>query len=173
MYYLKKCLCRLYKNYFCPYYMGIQKYFYGNDILEENRSNYRLQHIYDLLADIIKLQYYIKGKKYTLCIPRENAENVFQTYIDIIQRHNNPKQISYHNIMDSTLNEKIDLTDRVNEYLGIKGSHLKYGNIKIKWLLTLEELMNFKELVIVTNDCEEIKYTDVNDNILLKLSKKY
>ena len=165
----EKCLV-LYLDYFCFYYSKL------NHLCCSRKKKTRIPaymtpsryyHVYDLLNDIIRLEYYKNGQKYSLCIPRNESNNLYQLYFDIIGKNTESREMIDNLIMDATLNGDIDITDRINEYLGYKGCHLDKYELKIKWLLSVDELSTFKNLIILTNDFKELNYVNVDDSIVL------
>ena len=164
---LNSCLKRFYINYFCYYYNKLTK-----THIQENRNNIsgRYYHIYDLINDIIKLEYIIKGKKYILCVSRTNKKNIFKCYLNTIKNYSD-SEIIEHIVIDATLknnsDEEIDITDKINQYLGIKGNHLNHSKIKIKWILSMNEIQKFKKITILTNTFDEINYTNIEDTIYI------
>ena len=54
-----------------------------------------------------------------------------------------------------------DITERINKFLGHKGTHLIYKNgIQIEWMLSQKQVETFFELNLMTEKCEEIYYND-------------
>ena len=63
----------------------------------------------------------------------------------------------------------VDITKRLNMYVGSEGCHLRYNDIKIKWFLTEEEQQSFEKLIIIDSMCNEKEYKSINDSLDLEL----
>jgi len=121
---------------------------------------------YDINNDIIKINYKYKDNKYVLCIKRTFAEfNLSDVYDKLLSQ----TSIIEGAIMDATLNDETNLTDRVNSFLGNNGCHLEYTKLKVRWLLTPEEIGSFQKLVIMDSMCEEYEYTNIDDFIEIEM----
>lgn len=177
-----RCFMRFYSNSFCWWYVNIRNFFVNlfgkektNSTLYDNDSNntgkFKLNyHIYDITHDIIKLRYFIANKEHKICIPRVlgSASNIRQIYNNISAKNSNLHQMLEYPILDATLNDNIDLTERLCQYLGHEGSHIIYAHpIKIAWILTPHEIPEFEKLSIITDKCKNITYYDINDIIII------
>ena len=135
-------------------------------------------HIYDISNDIIKLRYFVANKEHKICVPRSLCHNnmgningeysIKQIYDEISSKNSHLRQMLEYPILDATLNDGVDLTERLCQYLGHQGSHMIYGHgIKIKWILTPHEIPEFEKLTVLTDKCKTITYTHTDDTILL------
>lgn len=118
-------------------------------------------HLYDYENDIIKIRYVHKNKNYIFCINRVNPIIVKE----IIEKELKKNEITMDYIISAEMNSHIDLTKKINMYIGNNGCHLKYNQLKIKYLLTEEEIKNFKSLTLMDNFCNEKTYNSVEDFI--------
>lgn len=176
---MNKCLTKFYMKNFCWFYVQIHNYlkqfysfFASNDTIENDTdSPYKSQlnyHVYDITHDIIKLRYFILNKEHKVCVPRKFSNNLKQIYDNICINHGNCHHMLEYPILDATLNENTDITERLCQYLGHKGSHIIYAHpIKIAWILTPNELKNFQVLTIITDQCKNLTYYDVNEVIMI------
>ncbi len=160
---VSKLLLNLYVNWVAP----ICSYFFIDIAKENGITEGNCYHTYDLLNDIIKLTYMIRGKEYILCLPRKTKDCVMKLYCELITKKMEKQTITNHVILDARLNDDIEITDRFNKYLGDHGSHLKYSKFRIRWLLTINEMKKFKKLILFTNNCEEIECSDINDYVII------
>jgi hypothetical protein len=122
-------------------------------------------HIYDLKNDIIKIKYFRNNWPYIICLHR--SQNVPQIKQKIMSLNDNPKVLQQLPILSATLNNKVDITDRLNSYIGYDASHVKIGGpVKIRWFLNSRELHNFNIINVMTSNHDE-DYYDVNNDIIL------
>lgn len=132
-----------------------QKIIEGLEDDEEEEED--LLNLYDIDNDIIKVEYIIEKKhKYIFCIDRKNDINIKEIYEKLM------KKTYEEYFMYVELNGH-DITERLNKYVGPNGVHLNYNNLKIKWLLTNNEIENFKKLIIMDQNGNEIIYKTYED----------
>ena len=117
---------------------------------------------YDCEHDLIKIKYNFDGKEYVLCINRMNPVIVKEIINKELKRELK-KDLAMDYIIHAELNGSIELTKRINKYIGANGFHLKYDNIKIKYFLTPDEIKNFQKLAITDTNCNDHTYYSVED----------
>lgn len=115
---------------------------------------------YVIEYDIIKMKYQVEDKHYIFCIDRKNPMNL-QKVLETELIENKTHEDFF---MMAELNE-VDITSRLNMYVGSDGNHLQYNDIQIKWLLTQEEIATFEKLILIDQMCEETEYKSCNDFI--------
>jgi len=121
---------------------------------------------YDAENDVIRVNYTYLDTKYVLCVERTIAEyNICDVHKKLLEQ----TSILEGAIMDATLNDEISLTDRVNSYFGNKGCHLDYTRLKVRWLLTPEEIGSFQKLVIMDSMCSEYEYTNIDEYLEIEM----
>ena len=162
MNFAKEWCYSLYFNYFCPLMYNA----FCKKERPEKEPVGRCYHIYDITKDIIMLEYSLKGIKYTLCIPRKSSVSVPKIYRKIVADHDKSGLFESHIVMDAILDNDIDITDRINQYVGPNGEHLKYGPIQLHWFLSNDELRSFKRLEIITNDFKRVIITKPEKRLL-------
>ena len=192
---LVDCLLRFYSNNFCWWYVRFWKKpllmhydpknnqnSHDNDNKQDSSCIYSAEtetgqfqfnyHIYDISNDIIKLRYFVSNKEHKICVPRHLAtgqSSMKQIYDQISSNFKLMRQMLEYPILDATLNDSVDITERLCQYLGHQGLHLIHGHsVKIKWILTPHEIPEFKKLCVLTDKCKTIIYTNINDFILLQ-----
>lgn len=185
-----KCFMRFYSNNFCYFYVNMRLFFinlfsvfsgkyssngnnkhHSNTLYDDEPGKFQLNyHIYDITHDIIKLRYFILNKEHKICIPRvySSASNIRQIYNNISAKNAAVHQMLEYPILDATLNDNIDLTERLCQYIGHEGNHILYAHpIKIAWILTPNEITIFERLCIITDKCKSMTYYDINDIIII------
>lgn len=122
----------------------------------------------NLDQNLCKLVYTRAGSSFSCLVEKNKLENsefmiTFSNYIAA----DNSKMIEQTALLDATLNGEFNITDRINKYLGNCGDHIQHldSNPKIKWLLTPDEVKNFKKLQILTSECKNIDYDNVDERI--------
>ena len=141
---------------------------HNKDLLIHNDSHATAPHTYDMINDIIKLHYVMHGKDHKICLDRRhNVSNIEQIYYELTLKNLGSPQIMQYPVLDAIMNDHIDMTERLNTYLGHQGIHLKINQLKIKWILSPTELETFKKLCVLTDNCEYITYMDVNEYVRL------
>ena len=118
--------------------------------------------------NLCKLVYTKAGSSFSCLVEKDKLENSefmnqFTTYIAA----NSSGVMEQTALLDATLNGEKNITDRVNKYLGNCGDHIHEleSSPKIRWLLTPDEVRDFKKLQILTADCQNIDYENVDERI--------
>ncbi len=151
--------------YIAPWYEYIRIQCGYNGKMDK-KNTWQRYHIYDIVQDIIRLEYTEKGNRYTLCFPIEKYKEIIPAYTKIIDENiSSGNVMTEHSVIDATMNGDICITDRVNRYLGNNARHIKYCPIEIQWILTAQEIIDFKDLTVMLGNCDEIQYLKVTDTI--------
>ncbi len=159
-------IAKLYTNVFCPVYGYITGYtdFKEMDPLITKGQCY---HTFDMLNDTLKMYYTIRGHKYILCLSRHTIKSPLDMYCKIVEMTTNSGSMANYKVLDAQMNDAIRLTDRINSHIGDDGVHLRFAKLKLKWLLSPQEIASFKKLVILTDDLEELEFTSPEDYIVI------
>ena len=123
-----------------------------------------VQHEYCIDKDILRLYYHIQDLKFCICVPRNTKHtDIRKIYKDI---KGEPNEMLQFPIIHATLNDNINITNRLNAYLGNDGSHAeKTGPPKVSWILTPEEQESFKSLYMLTNKYTEVTLKDLDETL--------
>lgn len=126
------------------------------------------KHGYNLTNDVLYLTYDMHGCEHKICVSRSKS------HMDIHKIYNNIKDnvssttIVEYPIVTAILNDKTDITDRINMHLGHQGCHVNLGGpVKIKWILNEEETKKFCKLQYITTAFEEFTAKTIEDNMVL------
>ena len=162
---IRQIIFSFYQNYFCYAYSQIKKSVCKRSkkkTLQPENSH----HLYDISADVLKLIYFVQGNAHKICISRDKPrKDIRQIYQNITENHKNQTYLEYP-VIYAQFNDSIDITERVNSYLGNRGCHLELGeNIKIRWILTPTEIKEFRKLSLFTSNMKDIEFFDIDEPI--------
>lgn len=125
-------------------------------------KNKEKNHLYDFVNDIIQLQYILNGKLHKICIERtENIPEKKQIFDEIMTK----KTMVQYPILDAVLTLKqyditnkktsMDITERLNMYLGPQRCHSLISKLKIRWILSENEIKDFISLSVLSENTDE------------------
>ena len=170
MSYLSEWFYTLYTNYFCRIYShcrrALDTYWYTSS--EKEKSLETGDHVYDISSDVLKLIYFVRGNAHKICVSRERSRNDIQKIYDVVCRQSSDHLLVEYPVIYAAFNDSVDITQRVNSYLGNRGCHLEFGDsIKIRWILTPEEAKEFRKLSLFTCNMEDKEFFDIDDTVII------
>ena len=126
-------------------------------------------HTYDISSDILKLVYFVQGNAHKICISRDRSKDEIQKIYERIKSSSTNTLMQQYPVIYAQFNDEVDITDRLNQYLGNGGCHLKISGekIKLRWILTDDEIKEFKKIKIFTDKLVQYEFVNVDDIVLL------
>ncbi len=125
------------------------------------------EHLYNISHDILKLRYEIANKPHYICVSRFRTLSEIQNiYSSVTSLSSSNLALVEYPIMLAKLNNKTDVTDKVNAHLGFQACHLQHGEkLRVRYLLESTDIDTFKQLTIFTNDFQKKEYLQLDDVI--------
>jgi hypothetical protein len=120
-----------------------------DDILEENIVN-----------NLKYIKYRFEGKIYKYITDDLDFESIMLlTQISENVEDDNLFSVAF-------INDVHEITDRINQYAGpLNNYHSEFGNFKLQWILTEEEIKFFNDFEGITNAGELINLTDMSQDL--------
>jgi hypothetical protein len=121
---------------------------------------------YDYKTDTMTYKYLYNNVEYVYVTKRSDINFTLCTKkIENILENQDKKETVENDdyFITATLNEKIDITNKLNRYAGPNGLHMEYSKIYLINILNDEEYIYFDNLEYIDNMCSEYKITDVED----------
>ncbi len=122
---------------------------------------------FNIENNIVKIKYEVNGFSYQL-IYKSNLNNNF---MKSLLECNNPKKT----ILSARINNKYNITELVNEFLGPYGDFYNYENIymKLSWIIPDIYHKDFKILSIIDENGDLYEFTSLDDVLSRGIHVKY
>lgn len=121
---------------------------------------------------LCKFVYTRAGSSFSCLVERDKLQDseFMQDFSDYITT-SNVTTMNQDALIDATLitknDDALDLTSRFNKYLGDSGSHIELfeAKPKLRWLLTPDEIANFKQFHIMNSSTQNYSYDNLDERI--------
>ena len=163
-----------YINYFNFVFRCIERVIDIKDYISDlcknyNNTNEQIPDLkYNEKKDMFIFNYTLNDNNYIYLSERLNPN--FRTTLNKIKTMVNESKITKIKTTDyfiiASLNNEIDITEKINMYAGPNGIHLEKNEIILRDILNDNEKDIFKNITLTDIDCNDIICDSVNDSII-------